>query len=399
MKKTIGLLGLLVLTGLVAAAAGLARGTTSAAPTAAGKTSAVKCSSTLKIALVTPLTGGAGFLGNEQLSWAKYAVKRLAPGLGLKIQLLTGDTPVEQGAAPAQSLAQKYVADGSVVGIIGPSTSGAVAASSETYMDAGMAHISPSATRTSLTKGSPKEATPAFFRVVPGDYIQGPSDVKYMVEKLKVKKVVVLDFQEPYSVGLANSVEANLKAKNVSVSRLSIANTVTDFSSFVTRVPSDADIVFFPTQKPADAQTFATQLIEQGKRAKVFGGDGSNDPDKFKATGSYVSNFAPDISGIAADKAIIAGWKRDNPNATLGSFGPPTYGAVQVMLRAIKKACLQGNGTIANKRAVLRNVKSVRIKPWILGGEFRFSTKSNDPLNAKFYIFQIQSNGTYKLVG
>jgi hypothetical protein len=24
---------------------------------------------------------------------------------------------------------------------------------------------------------------------------------------------------------------------------------------------------------------------------------------------------------------------------------------------------------------------------------------SNDPLNAKFYIFQIQSNGTYKLVG
>ncbi len=35
----------------------------------------------------------------------------------------------------------------------------------------------------------------------------------------------------------------------------------------------------------------------------------------------------------------------------------------------------------------------------ILGGTFRFSTKSNDPLNAKFYIFQIQSNGSYKLVG
>ena len=34
---------------------------------------------TLKIAIVTPFTGGAGFLGNEQLSWAKYAVKTLAP--------------------------------------------------------------------------------------------------------------------------------------------------------------------------------------------------------------------------------------------------------------------------------------------------------------------------------
>jgi branched-chain amino acid transport system substrate-binding protein len=400
MKKTIGLLGLLVLTGLVAAAAGFTRGgTASAAPAAAGKASAISCTSPMKIALVTPLTGGAGFLGNEQLSWAKYAVKRLAPGLGLKIQLVTGDTPVEQGAAPAQSLAQKYVADARTVGIIGPSTSGAVAASSKTYFDAGMAHISPSATRTSLTKGATKEATPGFFRVVPGDYIQGPTDAKYMVEKLNVKKVVVLDFQEPYSVGLADSVEANLKAKNVSTSRLSIANTVTDFSSFVTRVPNDADIVFFPTQKPADAQTFATQLLEQGKRAKVFGGDGSNDADKFKATGSYVSNFAPDISGIAADKAIIAGWKRDNPSATLGSFGPPTYGAVQVMLRAIKAACIAGNNSIPNKRAVLRRVKLVRVNNWILGGNFRFSTKSNDPLNAKFYIFQIQSNGSYKLVG
>jgi len=399
MKKTIGLIGLLVLTGLVVAAAGSARGTKSAAPAAATKSSKVSCSSTLKIAFVTPLTGGAGFLGNEQLSWAKYAVKRLAPGLGLKIQLVTGDSPVEQGAAIAQTLAQKFVADSKVVAVLGPSTSGAVAASTKTYFAAGMAHVSPSATRTSLTKGTPLEGTPAFFRVVPGDYIQGPSDANFMVDKLKVNKVVIMDFQEPYSVGLADAVERTLKAKNVSVSRLSAANTVTDFSSFVTRVPNDADIVFFPTQKPADAQTFATQLLEQGKKAKVFGGDGSNGVGVFKAPGSYLSNFAPDISGIPADKALIAGWKRDNPKAQLGSFGPPTYGAVQVALRAIKKACVAGKGSIPNRRAVLRQVKSVRINPWILGGNFRFSTKSNDPLNAKFYIFQIQSNGSYKLVG
>src|SRR5207245_11132164 len=109
----------------------------------------------------------------------------------------------EQGAAIAQTLAQKFVADPKVVGILGPSTSGAVAASSATYFAAGLAHISPSATRTSLTKGSPLEATPAFLRVVPGDYIQGPSDANFMISNLKVKKVVILDFQEPYSVGLA----------------------------------------------------------------------------------------------------------------------------------------------------------------------------------------------------
>jgi branched-chain amino acid transport system substrate-binding protein len=393
MKKGVALL-------LTAAATAFVASTAQAAHRSAAAASAgISCKSTMKIAFVTPLTGGAGFLGQEQSSWAKYAVKTLAPKLGLKIQLVLGDTPVEQGPAPAQALAQKYVADKSVVGILGPSTSGAVAASSATYFAAGLAHISPSATRTSLTQGATKEATPAFLRVVPGDYIQGPSDANFMVTQLKVKKVVIMDFQEPYSVGLADAVEATLKAKGVTTIRLSAPNTTTDYSSFVTKVPSDADIVFFPTQKPPDAQTFAQQLLEQGKKAKVFGGDGSNDSTAFKAAGSYLSNFAPDITGIAADQGIIAGWKKDNPGKTVGSFGPPSYGAAQVLMNAIKLACAADHGVIKARHDVLRRVKQVVIKNWILGGTFKFSTKSNDPLNAKFYIFQIQSDGSYKLVG
>ena len=359
----------------------------------------VSCNSTLKIALVTPLTGGAGFLGNAQLSWAKYAVKTLQKNYGLKVRLITGDTPVEQGPAPAQALAQKYVADRSVVAVIGPATSGAVAATSRAYFQAGLAHISPSATRTSLTQGAAKEGTPAFFRVVGGDYIQGPHDARFMVDKLKVTKVVIIDFQEPYSVGLADAAQAFLRSKNVTVQRESTSVRTTDFSSLVTRVPADANIVFFPTQQPEDAQTFAQQLLEQGKRAKVFGGDGANSPDKFKLAGSYVSNFAPDISSFAYNKALIAGWKRDNPRASLESFGPPTYGAVQVAMNAIQRACKAGNGRVKDRRDVVRNVKRIRVKNWILGGDFRFSTRTNDPLNARFYIFQIQSNGAYKLVG
>jgi branched-chain amino acid transport system substrate-binding protein len=392
MKKAIGL-ALAVLTMSVVAAS--AQGSNRIAAVSAAS---VSCKSTITLPLVTPVTGGAGFLGAEQGSWAKYAVKTLAKPLGLKVKLVLGDTPVEQGPAPAQALAQKYVADKSVLVVLGPSTSGAVAASSSTYYSAKIAHISPSATRTSLTQGSPKEATPAFFRVVPGDYIQGPSDANFMIKNLKVNKVVLLDFQEPYSVGLSNAVESVLKKAGVSTSRLSAPNTTTDFSAYVTKVPSDADIVFFPTQKPGDAQTFAQQLVEQGKKAKVFGGDGSNDPSAFKAPGSYVSNFAPDITGIKADAAIVAGWKKDNPEKTVGSFGPPSYGATQVALQAIAKACKDGNGKV-DRQAVLRNIKKVQIKNWILGGSLRWSTKSNDPLNAKFYIFKIQSNGSYKLVG
>lgn len=394
MKKAIGLALAILATAIVAASA-------QGAPSTAAKSAAgYSCSKTITLPLVTPITGGAGFLGSEQSSWAKYAVKSLAHSYGLKVKFVAGDTPVEQGPAPAQTLAQKYVGDPSVLAMLGPSTSGAVAASTKTYYAAHIAHISPSATRTDLTKpqGGVLEGTPAFFRDVPGDYIQGPSDANFMIKNLKVKKVVLLDFQEPYSLGLEAAVETVLKAAGVSTIHLSAPNTTTDYSAYVTKVPSDADIVFFPTQKPGDAQTFAQQLLEQGKKAKVFGGDGSNDPSAFKAPGSYVSNFAPDITGIPADAKIIAGWKKDNPGKAVGSFGPPTYGAAQIAMLAIQKACKAGHGT-ATRVGVLRSVKKVKIDNWILGGKFRWSTKSNDPLNAKFYIFQIQANGSYKLVG
>jgi branched-chain amino acid transport system substrate-binding protein len=395
MKKAIGLALALLATALVAASA---QGASKASAATAAK--GYSCSKTIHLPFVTPLTGGAGFLGAEQTSWAKYAVKTLASKLHLKVKLVAGDTPVEQGPAPAQTLAQKFVGDPSVLAILGPSTSGAVAASTKTYFAAHIAHISPSATRTDLTKsvGGTLEGTPAFFRDVPGDYIQGPSDAHFMISTLHAKKVVILDFQEPYSLGLASAVDTTLKAGGVSTIRLSAPNTTTDYSAYVTKVPSDADIVFFPTQKPGDAQTFAQQLLEQGKKAKVFGGDGSDGPGQFKQPGSYVSNFAPDITGIPADAGIVSGWKKDNPGKTVGSFGPPSYGAAQIAMTAIAMACKAGHGT-ATRLAVLHTIKKVKINNWILGGSFRWSTKSNDPLNAKFYIFQIQSNGAYKLVG
>ena len=79
MKKAIGL-ALAVLATSVVAASAQGRPTVAAA-SAAG----VSCKSTLTLPLVTPVTGGAGFLGNEQGEWAKYAVNTLAKPLGLKI--------------------------------------------------------------------------------------------------------------------------------------------------------------------------------------------------------------------------------------------------------------------------------------------------------------------------
>ncbi len=71
MRKGVALLLTLTATAFVAATAQAGH------RAAAAQTAGISCKSTMKIAFVTPLTGGAGFLGQEQSSWAKYAVKTL----------------------------------------------------------------------------------------------------------------------------------------------------------------------------------------------------------------------------------------------------------------------------------------------------------------------------------
>ena len=73
MKRRLAVLA--ALSTLVVAALASTAGTSAAATDAS---QAVSCKKQLKIAIITPLTGGAGFLGQEQLSWAKFAIKDLA---------------------------------------------------------------------------------------------------------------------------------------------------------------------------------------------------------------------------------------------------------------------------------------------------------------------------------
>ena len=174
---------------------------------------------------------------------------------------------------------------------------------------------------------------------------------------------------------------------------------MTDFSSFVTKVPSNADFVFFPTQKPADAQNFAQQLLEQGKKAKVFGGDGASARSSSRCR-DRTSRSSPRTSARhpvrqAAHRRVEEGQSRSSTSARSGL---PSTSRCRLRSTPIKRACDAGKGQIKDRRDVARNVKKIFVKNSILGGDFRFSTKSNDPLNGEFYIFEIQSNGTYKHV-
>ena len=382
--------------GLVAIAAALAvlaivsaasaRPASPAASAAAG----ASCSKGVSIGMQAPITGPAGSIGADQLHWAEFYFTQWNKTHKLKIKLVQEDTQLDP--SKASTTAQALASNASVMGVIGPAGSDEVQAVAPIFKKAGLAFASGSATRVSLTNGAWKGY---FFRDVPNDGVQGPTDANYMMSHLGVtsgSKVMVVDDQESYSTGLADIVQQTLTAKGVTVDRESVSQKDTDFSSLVAKVDSSTKVVFLPFQVASEAQLFAQQLQAQGKSAIVFGSDGDFDSTKFTQNGAYVSFFAPDVTTIPEDSSIVTAFHKQFPGAT-SPFGAPNFVLAQMYAAAATTACK--DGTIS--RAELRkDFAGVHLKATILGGPMSF-TAGGDVAGAKFHIFKIE-NGNYVTV-
>jgi branched-chain amino acid transport system substrate-binding protein len=389
LRKT-GLIALVAgLAALAVAASAIAR---PAAESAASAASVVSCRTAVQIGMLAPITGPAGSIGGDQLHWAQYYFTQWNKVKGhVKVKLVQGDTQLDP--SKASTVAQSFASNSKIVGVIGPAGSDEVQAVAPILRKAGLAFASGSATRVSLTNGSYRGY---FFRNVPNDGVQGPTAGNYMFSKLGVKSgdaVMVVDDQESYSTGLADIVGTSLTAKGVKVDRESISQKATDFASLVAKVTSSTKVVYLPFQLASQAQLFAQQLKAQGKSAIVFGSDGTFDSSKFNVNGSYISFFAPDVTTIPADAAIVKGFLKQFPGAT-SPFGAPNYVLAQMYANAITKSCKDKKITRAELR---KNFGKVSLPSTILGTPIRF-TAAGDLAGAKFHIFKIV-NGKYETVG
>jgi branched-chain amino acid transport system substrate-binding protein len=376
--------------GLIAGAVGvvvLAIVSAAAARTAATTAATASCSNGVTIGIQAPITGPAGSIGSDQLHWASFYFTQWNKTHKLKIHLKQEDTQLDP--SKASTTAQALASTGSVMGIIGPAGSDEVQAVAPILRKAGLAFASGSATRVSLTNGAWKGY---FFRDVPNDGVQGPTDANYMFEKLGVKSgssVMVVDDQESYSTGLADIVGQSLSGKGVKVDRESVSQKATDFSSLIAKVDSNTKVVFLPFQVASEAQLFAQQLQAQGKTAIAFGSDGTFDSSKFTVNGSYISFFAPDVTTIPADASIVKAFHKQYPGAT-SPFGAPNYVLAQAYANAVTTACKDGKGSRAEVR---KDFAKVSLPNTILGGPVRFTAKG-DVAGAKFHIFKIE-DGKY----
>jgi branched-chain amino acid transport system substrate-binding protein len=395
---TAALLALMAALAVVAAASAVPQGAASPTASATSDTALIRCGRTRTIGVAAPITGPAASIGVQQLKWARFFVTRYNRTHRNKLRVVQGDTQLPDTAQAIQ-VAERFASNSQMLGMVGPAGSQEVQVSTAPLRNGGLAFVSGSATRTSLTTDGTRRGF--FFRVVPNDDQQGPRVANWIRTQVRATRVVIVDAQNTYSTGLADTVQRILSGAGVNVRRESVSeSTVTDFSSLVARIPADTQVVYVPWQLAPKAQLFGQQLRAAGKDARLFGSDGLFDPDNFKIPNSLISFFPIDLRS-----PVINAYRRGPGGGQSELFGLPSYVAADVVARAIDRACRNGNATRAEVRRFIRTTNIPR-RQSLLGFAVRFVNAVNPPLGpgdmqrpADFGIYRINPNGAYVRVG
>jgi branched-chain amino acid transport system substrate-binding protein len=378
---------------LVAAVAFAAAGTGGAStqsPQAAGR-ALLTCGKTRTIGLLAPITGPAASIGGLQVKWANFYVSSYNKlHKKTKFKLMRADTQLggANGNAEALKSAQAIRGNAKVLGVVGPAGSNEVKGTTAVLKGGGLGFVSGSATNTTLTTDGTR--TGYFFRTVPPDAAQSQSVSRYIINTLKLKKVYIIDDQEAYSTGLADEVEAQLKAGGVTTTRDGVSQQQSDFSSLIAKIPRDTQLVYLPWQLPPKGQAFGQQMKTAGRGTiKLMGSDGLFDP-AFASVGSNVyDSFFP----IQPANPVIKAYKRTHGGSG-DYFGAPSYVAAQVVGGAIDRACKDGK---ASRAEVRKQIVKTKLKSTLLGLPVSFD-KNGDMVKRPFGIYQ-SKNGAFARVG
>jgi branched-chain amino acid transport system substrate-binding protein len=351
-----------------------------------------RASLNIKIGFMGPLTGGAAFLGQEQLNFAKVATQIFNEQTGFNIQIVEGDDKIDPDEG--KIVAERFIADDSILAVVGPAGSQVCEAVQPLFAEANMVHITPSCTRVSLTD----PGTPTFFRPIPTDGDQGPTDANFMVEQLGAKSAYLVDDQSSYSTGLTDEVEAALRAAGVTeVQRASVTQQDTDFSSLVTSIiAAGSDVVFFPGQISSQLGTMAAQLAEQGYQGTYFLGDGGFDISWVEtagasANGTYLSFFAPDPRFVPQARDYTTRYAAQYGD--FGAFGGPSALSARILLEAIDR-CVTADDI--SRACVVKETAATNLTDSLLGIPISFGP-GNQVEGGRFFIFQVQ-DGNFVLV-
>jgi branched-chain amino acid transport system substrate-binding protein len=354
--------------------------------TAAPNTAQAGAAKQFKIGVMGPMTGDQARWGLDLLHTVELAAEELnAKGglLGAKVVVVGEDD--QHNPKLGEAVAQKFVDDKEVMGVIGPYNSAVVLAITPIYEKASVVHIGASFSNPKITEQGFKTV----FRVNSRDDRQGPAGAEYILQTVKAKKVAVLDDQSTFGKGVADEVVKKLESAGVKPTRSVIKAGDKDFRAVLGTIPKDTEAIYFGGYAP-EAALLVGQLKELGHKAVFVGDDGLFEQEDFikaaggAAEGAIVTALAAPPESVPAAKEFIK--KYEAKHGTIGPYSLNAYDGVNIIFAAIKRA-----GKLDRKAVAAEVAKTKDYKGISSGRPVTFNAKG-DNVNAAIYIYKVQDN-------
>jgi branched-chain amino acid transport system substrate-binding protein len=299
----------------------------------------------VKIGHVAPLSGPQAHYGKDNENGVRMAIEDLNAkgvtigGKKVKLEIQAEDDAADpkQGTAAAQKLC-----DAKVAGVVGHLNSGTTIPASKVYHDCGIPHVTGAATNPNLTK----PGYDTTYRIIANDNALGAALALYAADKLKLKKVAIIDDRTAYGQGVAEVFANTAKSKGMQVVDQQFTNDkATDFMAILTAIKAkNPDAIFFGGMDP-QAGPMLRQMEQLGMtNVKYFGGDGICTAEIAKLSGgaSTLKNVICAEGGASISK-MPGGteWKKrydaKYPNQ-FQVYSPYTYDATFVLVDAMQRA-------------------------------------------------------------
>lgn len=356
MKKKFVLAAVTFASAAVLAACGAAPGSSSSA-------TGSEVSDTIKIGYNLELSGAVAAYGQAEKNGAELALEEInkAGGVdGKKLESVSKDNKSDN--TEAASLATNLATEQKVAAIVGPATSGAVAAATPNVTNAGVPLVTPSGTADTLTVSADGKVNEMVFRSTFQDSFQGQVLAQYADDNLKAKKVVLYyDASSDYAKGIADKFKETFSGEIVVEETFQAKDT--DFQAALTKIKGqDFDAIVMPGYY-TETGLITKQAREMGIDKPILGPDGFADAKFIESAGKantnnvfYVSGYSTKVSLSDKSTKFVDAYKSkygEEPNM----FAALAYDSVYMIAEASKDA--KTSKDIATNLASLKDFDGV----------------------------------------
>lgn len=344
---------------------------------------------TVKIATISALSGPVSNLGLQLKNGAQLAVNEMKGEFakaGMNLSLVAYDDQAD--AATGTSAARRVVADKTILGVVGPLTSGVAIPATAALAPSHIVSVMSTATSEKVTDRGLSNVN----RVCARDDSQGSAGGGYLVKTLKAKKVYVINDKTQYGQGLANEAEKAMKAAGATIVQSEgVDGQERDFTAMITKIQTlKPDAIYFGGLY-GQIGPFLKQLRDKGVTTPLMGGDGLDSPDLLTLAGSgatniYFTALTPDISTLPSAKAL-ADVYRKSFGLNMQGTAVVSYDATKVVLQGILNAYKANGNKVPSRQQVEQAVRTGNFTG--LTGSINFD-KNGDRTSAKMYISNIK---------